>query len=61
MSETKQEFQEGEYESEYRQRLREVSVTRLIGDIYNSTTKAQDRELKELLIDFIIENNLVVE
>ncbi len=61
MSETKQEFREGEYESEYRQRLREVGVTRLIGDIYNSTTKAQDRELKELLINFVIENNLVIE
>lgn len=61
MSETKQEHREGEYQFEYRERLRELSSSELIDKIYNATSKVQDRELKELLIDFAIENNLVIE
>lgn len=59
--ETKEESRQAEYEFEYKKRLREFSISRLTDAIYNVTNKTQDRELKEILIDFIIENNLEVE
>lgn len=61
MAETKQEHREGEYQFEYKQRLRELSISTLLDEIYNVTNKTQDIELRELLIEFVIENDLVIE
>lgn len=59
--ESNSERNQANYEFQKRESLREYSSGTLLEKIYNVSNKTQDRELKEIIIEFIIENGLDVE